>query len=111
MYDFGQLNMKTETEYIREIVSNHVRELAIDCKLFDTCMYIYTFHSALKVPLEARLSSHAFIDSVSRVLMFSQSYMKNREVCVFTTLIIMMFMPLPTTINIRMSVVLLVFGM
>ena len=58
MYDFGQLNLDTEKDYIRQIVSDRCND----------------------IPRVRRLYSKPLVDSITRVLVWSQKYMRGRMV-------------------------------
>ena len=56
VYDFGRLNMDTEKDYTRQIVSDRCRDIPL---------------------LGANMS---LINAIARVLVWSQKYMRNRKV-------------------------------
>ena len=58
VYDFGQLNLDTEKDYIRQIVSDRCND----------------------IPLVRRLYSKPLVDSIAHVLVWSQKYMRERMV-------------------------------
>ena len=58
VYDFGQLNLETEKDYTRQIVSDRCRD----------------------IPVVG--SDMSVVNSIAQVLAWSQKYMRNRKVCV-----------------------------
>ncbi len=76
VYDFGQLNMQTESDYIRQIVFDHVynHQLACDSEVINNV--IIQIHKHPELSKEAP----GVKNSIAAVLTWSQGYMRKREV-------------------------------
>ena len=70
MYDFGQLDTDTESEYVIQIVKNRVHSTLR--------ILIHVTDYLLQLGNECDLST---ITAISHVLSWSQQYMKEQEVC------------------------------
>ena len=80
VYDFGQLKKRTEDEYIKQIVSDHVR-------VYYWLYYnrqVHNFSVYLKVKNHSILSKESpnIVSVITKVLATSQAYMRERKVMI-----------------------------
>ena len=87
VYDFGQLQQRTEDDYIRQIVQDHVSQGYIihsqKTSLFYALINQVTYHTDL-----SQESPH-YIKAIADVLAWSQDYMRSRKVCYFNVCVYM----------------------
>ena len=80
VYDFGQLNTETESDYVKQIVFDHVCEMhTMAC---DLLCHLHSIDNFVQIQNHSKLSR--FIQSIqqpiTQVLARSQLYMKERKV-------------------------------